>query len=334
MRRVDCKAHQNLSHDNTPTTRQLSTVLLSVQEAKMHGLVLLGASDIHQGSLGAAKCTNIFKEMCGSSPEGLTHIWCDLMNTAIPNALCVESEKTLDGCRGFLMANCFLWGCPKNATWLRILFFPIGEKCTRGEPLWTWVRKIQALLPTKINFLDRFDDANDPHCEMFIVGIDGTDCKTWERQHEVFPMDRKQMSHKFNHAALKHEIGVAMRENKIVWVNGPFPGGRHDLTIFREDGLKDRMPEGKIAVVDRGHATSKNDEVNVLAPPQIGDDPQIHRFMSRVRCRTETVMGRLKSFKVLSDTFRHGEQKHEWAFKACAVIVQCQIDHGAFLCDV
>ena len=147
-------------------------------------------------------------------------------------------------------------------------------------------------------------------------------------------MDRQRMSHKFHHAALKYEIGVAIYENKIVWVNGPFPGGRHDLTIFREDGLKDRMPNGKIAIVDRGYNTSKPDEVNTLARPQIGDDPEMHRFMSWVRCRTETVMGRLKNFACLSGTFRHGEEKHEWSFKACAVLVQYQIDHGAYLYEV
>ena len=132
----------------------------------------------------------------------------------------------------------------------------------------------------------------------------------------------------------QYEIGVAIYEDKIVWVNGPFPGARHDMTIFREDGLKERMPQGKIAVLDRGYQTSKPDEVNMLATPQMNDDPEVHKFMSRVRCRTETVMGRLKSFKILSEMFHHGPEKHEMAFKAVAVIVQCHIDHGAFLFEV
>lgn len=299
----------------------------------MHGLLFLGVSANYQGSLGRNKCREMFKEMYGSSPEVIASIWHDLMNTVVPNASCVAAEKTLDGYGCFLMALCFLWGYPRNATWLRVLFFPIGEKETRGEPLWRWVRKIQALLPTKIKFIDRFDD-DDPNNELFIIGVDGTDCKTWERQHELFPMDRQLMSHKFKHAALKYEIGVAVYENKIVWCNGPFPGGRHDLTIFRDDGLKERMPEGKIAIADRGYQTSKPDEVNMIATPQMNDDPEYHKFMSRVRCRTETVMGRLKAFKILSEVFRHGEKKHEWAFKACIVVVQYQIDHGAYLYDV
>jgi hypothetical protein len=311
-----------------------ATMILSVQEVLLHGLLFLGVSINHQGSLGNAKCHALFKDMFGSTPEVLTHVWSDLMTTEVPNASCVQGEKTLKGFRQFLMANCLLYGYPRNATWLRLLFFPIGEKDTRGEAVWCWIRKIAALLPTKINFLDRWDDPDDETCELFIVGIDGTDCKIFEQKHEVFPMDRQLMSHKFKHAALKYEIGVAIYENKIVWVNGPFPGGRHDLTIFREDGLKDRMPEGKIGCLDRGYQTSRPDEVNMLATPQIGDDPELHKFMSRVRCRTETVMGRLKNFNVLSETFHHGPEKHECAFKACAVIVQYQIDHGAYLYEV
>lgn len=294
----------------------------------------LGMSLLHQEALGAKKCTEIFKEMYGSTPEVMAHLWSDLMGTQIPNASCTMEEKNVGGYRQLCMANCFLWGYPRNSTWIRMLFFPMGEKETRGDPIWRWVRKIQALLPTKIDFLDRWDDPNDETCEMFIVGVDGTDCKTFERKHDVFPMDRQLMSHKFNHAALKYEIGVAIYENKIVWVNGPFPGGRHDLTIFREDGLKERMPEGKIAVLDRGYQTSKPDEVNMLATPQLGDNLEMHRFMSRVRCRTETVMDRLKEYKCLSEMFRHPANKHEWAFKACAVMVQYKIDHGAFLYEV
>ena len=308
-------------------------MLMSIQEVKSNGLLFIGVSAMEQESLGAAKTTEIFKDMYGSLPEVIAAIWYDLMHTQVPSAVCVESEKTLRGFRQFLMAHCFLWGYPRNATWLRVLFFPIGEKQTRGEPLWAWIRKMAALLTTKIKFLDRWNDEDDD-VEVFILGIDGTDCKTHERQHETFPMDRQLMSHKFNHAALKYEIGVAIFDDKICWVNGPFPGGRHDLTIFREDGLKDRMPEGKVGVADRGYRTSKPDEVNVLATPQIGDDPELHRFMSRVRCRTETVMGRFKAFDVLSGTFRHGDDKHEFSFKAVAVIVQYQIDHGAYLYQV
>ena len=272
--------------------------------------------------------------MYGSTPEVMANMWSDLLRSDIPNAICTEDNKSLDGFRHFLMAHCFLWGYPRNFTWLRVMFFPIGEKESQGERFWRWVFKIQSLLPSTIKWMDRWDDPDDPNCEIFIIGVDGTDCKTWEPKHPTFPVDPKSMSHKFKHGGLKHEIAVAIYEDRIVWVNGPFPAGRHDMTIFREDGLKKRMPEDKMAVLDRGCRTSRKDEAHRLATPMIGDDAELHIFMSRVRCRTETVMGRLKEFKCLSETFRHGVEKHEWCFKAVAVIVQYQMDHGNYLYEV
>ena len=315
-------------------------MIISVNEARQHGLLFLKTTIIQQQALGAPKCDKIFKDMCGSTPAVIANIWADLMATQVLNASCVKADRTLASFRHFLIAHCFLWGYPRNANWMRVLFFPVGEKDTRGEPLWRWVRKIQALLPSKIRFLPRWEDTDDQFCEVMIVGVDGTDCKIPERQHEIFPMDKGLMSHKFKHAALKYEIAVAIHEDKIVWVNGPFKGAKHDITIFREAGLKDKMSSlpGKVAIADRGYQTSKPDEVNMLATPQMNDNPELHRFMSRARCRTETVMGRIKNCRCTSDMFRHGnealEEKHEWAFKAVVVIVQYQIDKGSYLYEV
>ena len=316
-------------------------MILSINEVRQHGLRFLKLSIIDQEALGVNKCSKIFKDIYGSWPTVHADQWNDLMTTNVPNASCVDGDKTLDGFKHFLIAHCFLHGYPRNENWIRVLFFPIGEKDTRGEPLWRWVRKIQALLPTKIKFLPRWEDPDDEHCEIFIMGVDGTDCKILERQHAVFPMDKGPMSHKFKHAALKCEIGVAIHDDKIVWCKGPFKGAKHDVTIFREEGLKDKvksLPGDKVLILDRGHRSSKPDEVNMLATPQLADNPELHQFESRVRCRTETVMGRIKNFKCTSDMFRHGnerlEEKHEWAFKAVVVTVQYQIDNGSHLYQV
>ena len=307
-------------------------MLLAVQEVLQHGLLFLQVSVTWQETLGHAKTHEIFEGMYGAPAEVLCHMWEDLMATDMP-----DSEKNLKGFKRFLMAHCFLWGYPRNAIWLRMLFFPEGEKTCQGEPLWCWIRRIADLLPSKIDFLDHWEEDEDS--EVFIIGVDGTDCKTWERPHANFPVDPKRMSHKFNHAALKYEIGVAIFHDKIVWVNGPFRGGKHDLTIFREDGLKERMPQGKAMVGDRGYRTSKPDEVGVVATPIIPDptnegEKDFAKFMSRVRCRTETVMDRLKEYRCLSDMFRHGDAKHAVAFRATAVTVQYKIDHGAYLYQV
>ena len=49
-------------------------------------------------------------------------------------------------------------------------------------------------------------------------------------------MDKGTISQKYNHGALKYEIGVDAFLAKIVRINGPKRGAMHDWTIFKEDG--------------------------------------------------------------------------------------------------
>ena len=36
-------------------------------------------------------------------------------------------------------------------------------------------------------------------------------------------------------------------------MNGPFPAGDHNITVFRNEGLKDKIPSGKKAIGDNGY---------------------------------------------------------------------------------
>jgi SRSO17 transposase len=66
-------------------------------------------------------------------------------------------------------------------------------------------------------------------------------------------------SKKYNKAGLSYELGIAIRENKLVWINGPFPVGQNDLTIYRKpDGLKDKIPQGKKVVGDESYRAEPN----------------------------------------------------------------------------
>jgi hypothetical protein len=141
-------------------------------------------------------------------------------------------------------------------------------------------------------------------------------------------------SHKFAHAAWKYEIAVAIYSDHIVWVNGPFKGGKHDLTMLREgreDGsgsLLDKAVDGKWIVGDRGHKTSKEEEMEKIAYKRNDDPCALKRFKARVGCRQETVNSRVKAFASMDATFKHGKERHESAFKAVIVIVQHHMDMG------
>ena len=307
-------------------------MILSAHDIRQMGLLVAKMTDAEQTAKGPDLCNELIRALYGSPPEVLADVWHDLCNTTIPGARLTDEEKSNHGVKMFFLAHYMLWTYPRNARLIEIHFGPIAEKLTRGDPLWKWIRKIESLLPEKIKWLPRLDD---PNCEAFIVTIDGVDCRTWEsRRHPTFNIDRRLYSKKFAHAALKYEIAVAIFEDKIVWVNGPFRGGKHDLSIFREDGLMDKIQDGKMGITDRGYRTSVAAEADKLAFKREEDPPDLKKIKGRSTCRHETVNSRIKQFCAASETFRHGKDKQEAAFKAICVVVQYQIDHGAYLYQV
>jgi hypothetical protein len=66
------------------------------------------------------------------------------------------------------------------------------------------IGKLAALKAKKIVWDPTSLDSSDT--EIFVISIDGTDFKTWEKNHGTMPVDREgQMSHKFNHGAVKYK---------------------------------------------------------------------------------------------------------------------------------
>merc|ERR1711915_71933 len=146
--------------------------------------------------------------------------------------------------------------------------------------------------------------------QIFIVSVDGVDFKVWEKKHPRFKVDRGQYSKKFNHGALKYEIAIDVYTGRIVWISGPHRGAEHDKTIFKM-GLQHRIPAGKKVICDRAYGSKDNPQENEkLALPNLCDGKELGNFKARLRCRHETFNGRIKFFKALQDTFRHGEKNH------------------------
>jgi hypothetical protein len=222
----------------------------------------------------------------------------------------------------FLLAHYWLWTYPKNARIVASRFKLYNGYC-QGKPLWTWIGRIAALKAKKIVWGPHLDSRNT---RIYVVTVDGTDFNMWEKKHPTLPRNKQLCSHKFNHAALKYEIALSVYESKCVWISGPHIGGKHDLTIFRE-GLKDKIRPGKKAIADRGYDTNHVDE-QMLAPPNAVDSKRLNNFKSRARLRQETFNGRLKFFASLSQTFRHGIDKHKLVLEAVCVTVQYHMDNG------
>lgn len=129
---------------------------------------------------------------------------------------------------------------------------------------------------------------------------------------------------------MNYEIAISVYTNALVWVNGPFPAGGHDITVFRSKGLKDKIPTGKKGIADNGY----RGEVAILSTPNAHDPPELRKFKSRARARHESFNARLKSFRCLDVRFRHGVEKHRSVFEAVCVICQYQLENGSPLFDV
>ena len=285
------------------------------------GLRFLG---IVGGSGKSSACkSKIFCKHFGSSPVCLAAQWYDICTVEVDPL--PASKQCLKGLRIFLVAHFFLWTYPKNSDILASRF-KLPERYMRGKNLWEWIERIQALKRIKITWNERFDD---PDSEVFLVTVDGTDCRTCEKKHPTLSQDRRNCSHKFKHAALKYEVGISVFEARVVWINGPYRGGQSDLNMLRHGGLLDKIVDGKKAIADRGYHTGVPDERRKLSLPNAYDSKVLNNFKSRARLRHETFNGRIKFFKVLANTFEHGLDKHKIAFEAVAVTVQYQMEHGS-----
>jgi hypothetical protein len=88
----------------------------------------------------------------------------------------------------------------------------------------------------------------------FWFSIDGVHCRANEIIHPTLAKDTKLYSHKFNQAGFAYELAISLTENALVWMNGPFKASKHDVTIFRYEGLKNLMaPSQKKGIADMGY---------------------------------------------------------------------------------
>lgn len=271
-----------------------------------------------------------FRSHYGTSSAVIANQWYDLCTTEIDGAKLGAGEMSSAGFKRFMMAHFFMWQYPKNARTFGSRF-GVCERLSRGEPVWHWVDKISALHEKLIVWPSHLDDKDT---QTLVLSIDGIDCRTWEKKTERYNMDTQTCSHKFNHGALKYEVAMSLLESQCVWISGPHEGGKHDLTIFREGGLKAKIMKWKKAIVDRGYTSKEEDEKFTLAIPRNSDSTKLNEYKGRARLRHESFNGRLKHYSILAETYRHNQEHHGAVFRAVAVTVQYEINLGAPLFDV
>jgi hypothetical protein len=199
------------------------------------------------------------------------------------------------------------------------------------------MKRIQALKEEKIFWGDNLTQK-----KLFFT-VDGIDCRLWEDHfsHPTMTVDPGFCTHKTNSAAFRYEVALAIWQNQIIQVRGPFKAGEwSDKKIFSQDGadyngdftacLKSVVPVGSKGIADGGYSGHNNQ----LSTPNRYDAEPLKKVKRRARARQETLNARLKSYNILNERFRHGLKWHKAAFEAVCVIVQYEMENGHPLFDV
>jgi DDE superfamily endonuclease len=162
---------------------------------------------------------------------------------------------------------------------------------------------------------------------MFFMSVDGTHCRIAEPRKNP---SAGKYSHKLNKPAVAYEIGVAIDGNKVIHVHGPKPAGCSDAHIYQsEGGLKDKIPDGRMAIADNGYQGQDK-----LSTPNPLDSAELNRLKRRARARHESLNKKVKDFDILEQRFRHPLSKHKTVFEAVITLVQFNLDNGCELWDI
>lgn len=276
------------------------------------------------GRKGPATLAHEFMKHFGSSAADISEMWFDLCY--YDETVLSGKEKSEKGFVRFLAAQYWLWARPKNASMFASRF-GLCKDYVQGKELWKWIDRIAGLAKKKIVWDESLDSSTT---EVYAISADGVDFKLWERKHPDLPIDTKAMSHKFKSCGAKYIIALSVYRAKCVFIEGPFRGGHHDLDMFRDSGLMQKLKaSGKVCITDRGFKSKHGHERKHFAYPDKMNSKGLNNHKSRARLRQETFNRRLKHFEALSITFTNGFIKHGIALRAVAVIVQYQMDNGS-----
>lgn len=223
------------------------------EEVLQRGLPLVGFEQKRIDSVNDKKNNSRFRTHCASSPLVISIVW-DMLLTADNENAWVSPD--IANFNYFLMAIDFLACHPtENEGEAR---FGVSDRTHRK---WNWfcVKKIAALKLEVIKWPDRWSNPfnpQDPDEETtFIVSVDGVHCAIEEPTLATLAKQQKYYSHKFGSAAYCYEIAMSIFTDKCVWIEGPFPAGKHDISIFRSKlkGFMKQNAAGKLAIGDRGY---------------------------------------------------------------------------------
>lgn len=267
-----------------------------------------------------------FRSLYGTSPLVLSMIWTDIHESLGPS-------NVAQGTNPLYMLVLYRW-LKSYATEfeLQSMFMGMAVKTIRK-----WVNilleNVALLRVQKI-------DAHWPDTSGLLRGRT-VDCIHY-RVDEPRPFSKSNGSYKYGgKAALSYEFCIDTLQQRIVWINGPFPAGKGDLSIFETrlkeaiEALRESRNEDIKVIADDGYI--KHALLHVLALRNEFDPHDIAYFKDRALSRHESFNGHTKRFGCLSQPFRHDHTsgntnlefpKHKLCVEAICVTLQYELEVG------
>jgi hypothetical protein len=295
----------------------------SVNDIRFAGLEFCGYTEKRQKKVkpGSGRNEERFRALYGVSSIAITKLHRDLHQ--------IEEEDRFIKDKDFKLKHFFM-----TLHWLKayptytILEAFWGVRHQDAEIVKKYTKQFQALKNKKIRW---FEDGELDENDIFIISVDGVHCRTHEVRKDP---GSKWFSHKSHGAALTYELAIAVRQNRLVHMKGPYPASKNDLTIFQygdgdknnpQPSLKDKIPSGKRVIADSSY---KSEDGKTVSTTRRSDTADVKEFKARVKSRQETFNSRIKGYRILATEFRHGIEHHKMVMESICILVQYDLESG------
>jgi hypothetical protein len=154
-----------------------------------------------------------------------------------------------------------------------------------------------------------------------LMSVDGTDFRI--PQKGITKKGNAFGSHKYaGKSALCYKLGVDILAGILVWIQGPYPAGKYtNINIFNKV-LRNFFEPGERVEADEGYCSHPD---KIKCPGNNVNPAENGGMQGRVRAHHETLNGRLKTWGILPQVFRHHITMHDNVFRACTVVTQLTI---------
>jgi hypothetical protein len=124
---------------------------------------------------------------------------------------------------------------------------------------------------------------------------------------------------------------VDILTGNLVWIQGLYRASKYtNIKIFNKV-LRNFLEPGEWVEADEGYRGHLD---NIKCPGNDANPAENRGMQGRARARRETLNGRLKNWRILSQVFRHHIITHGDVFRACAVVTQLTIKNDEPLFEV